>query len=141
MITSAVLESKKFKRVVASTSKSKGETFTDTLTRLLEGGNRQALNNLVVFQDKGVEISFKDDLWNFRASNLDFDGGSANLNFDIATEAHGHSNVLLLKDSQQEIKYQLKAFALTSIYLSPNRIQLLSLRAKLNELKKWFRFC
>lgn len=136
MITSAVLESKKFKRVVASTPKSRGETFTDTLTRLLEDGNSQALNSLVVFQDEGVEISFKDDLWDFLASNLDFDGGSANLNFDIASEAHGHSNVLLLNDSQQEIKYQLKAFALTSIYLSPNRIQLLSLRAKLNELKK-----
>lgn len=134
MIPVVVIESNKFKSVAPLISDD--ETFTDILERKLAGGNTDELGNFVIYEDDKVTIHFKNDEWLFLDSGVDFDGGGTNLVFDIGDGTNGYSNVLLMNDPISEIKYQLKAFALASIYLSENQIQLSNLKTKLNELKK-----
>ncbi|EGR3057900.1 hypothetical protein DMW34_25605, partial [Vibrio parahaemolyticus] len=134
MISSAVIESSKFK--TSSTLMSGKETFTDILERLLVSGKSDELDSFVIFEDEGVVIYFRDDQWPFLDSFLDFDGGKTNLGFDIEDVLCGHSNVLLINDPISVLKYQLKVFAVVSIYLSSNQIQLSTLKSRLNELKK-----
>ncbi|MCG9554082.1 hypothetical protein L1D16_15800 [Vibrio sp. Isolate31] len=134
MVPAVVIESNKFKSVAPLISDD--ETFTDILERKLAGGNTDELGNFVIYEDDKVTIHFKNDEWPFLDSGLDFDGGGTNLVFDIDDGTNGYSNVLLMNDPISEIKYQLKAFALVSIYLSENQIQLSNLKTKLNELKK-----
>ncbi|ELA7286604.1 integrase [Vibrio parahaemolyticus] len=134
MIPAVVIESNKFKSVEPLMSDD--ETFSDILERKLAEGNTEELGNFVIYEDDKVTINFKNDEWPFLDSELDFDGGATNLVFDVDTQTNGYSNVLLMNNPISEIKYQLKVFALISIYLSENKIQLLNLKAKLNELKR-----
>ncbi|WP_161987020.1 phage integrase family protein [Vibrio ponticus] len=132
MISAALIESRKFN--ILSSFLPDEETFIDTLERLLASGNSEFLNELIVFQDDGISIHFRDDCWAFSDADLKFDGGNTNLDFCIDIE--NYSNVLLLKDPTLEFQFQLKVFAVVSIYLSPNQIQLQSIKNRLNELKR-----
>lgn len=134
MIPVAAIESNKFKSVKPLISED--ETFTDILECLLANGNTDELGEFVVFEDEKVTIKFKDDVWPFIDSDLDFDGGSVNLKFIFDHEISSFSNVLSINNSVSEIKYQLKVLAVVCIYLSSNKIQLKTLKNKLNSLKR-----
>ncbi len=132
MIPIVITQSNNFKMFTSTA----GETFTDVLERLLANGDTEELGELVIYEDDSVKIRFKDDKWPFTESSLDFDGGNTTLNFGLEQEEPSYHNVLRFNNAISKIKYQLKVFAATCIYLSSNQLQLRTLKTKLNELKK-----
>ena len=134
MIPSAVIQSKNFTRSTSTISDD--ETFTDLLERLIVNGDTEELDELIIYEDDRVEIRFRDDEWPFISSSLDFDGGATTLVFDVDSGNIGYENVLRLNNTITKMKFQLKVFVATYIYLSPNTIQLSTLKTKLSELKK-----